>query len=303
MQESTWHSRHVDEDSSNGPERGARLVLCGCLIAAAPKLRSDRTGSRDGGSRSEPVPDADARPLFPFQEDLSSALSSLAEAAVRDGRTAGISFTVRSGKTVLAEGAFGFADLENRVSATVDTVYAIGSLTKQFTAAAVLLLADEGKLSLDDPLGKFVPAFPEPGRSATLRQLLNHTSGIRSVTSLGPKYWAQSGREIAPADLVALFAGEPADFPAGTDYRYSNSGYVLLGMVVEKASGAPWGAFVTKRLDPPARSHATCDGETSRPRPAPGPRVLAAQVGRIRERLGREPHAGLRCRCSPLDGE
>ena len=151
---------------------------------------------------------------------------------------------MRRGKTVLAEGAFGFADLENRVPATVDTVYAIGSLTKQFTAAAVLLLADEGKLSLDDPLGKFVPAFPEPGRNATVRQLLNHTSGIRSMTSLGPKYWAQTGREIAPADLVALFADEPADFPAGTDYRYSNSGYVLLGLVVEKASGESWGAFL-----------------------------------------------------------
>jgi CubicO group peptidase (beta-lactamase class C family) len=180
---------------------------------------------------------------------------------VGDGRTAGISFTVRKGRTVLAEGAFGFADLENRVSATVDTVYAIGSLTKQFTAAAVLLLADEGKLSLDDPLGTLVPAFPEPGRNATVRQLLNHTSGIRSMTSLGPKYWAQAGREIAPADLIALFASEPTDFSAGTDYRYSNSGYVLLGQVVEKASGEPWGAFVTKRLLVPLALSSTRDGE------------------------------------------
>ena len=119
--------------------------------------------------------------------------------------------------------------------ASVDTVYAIGSITKTFTAAAVLALADDGKLSLDDPLGRFVPAFPEPGRSATVRQLLSHTSGIRSVTSLGPRYWAQAGREIEPADLVAIFANEPPDFPPGTAYRYSNSGYILLGLVVEKA--------------------------------------------------------------------
>lgn len=200
--------------------------------------------------------------LLAATPSISSSLSSLAEAAVKDGRTAGISFTVRKGQSVLAEGAFGFADLENRVPATVDTVYAIGSLTKQFTAAAVLLLADEGKLSLDDPLGKFVPSFPEPGRSATVRQLLNHTSGIRSMTSLGPKYWAQAGREIAPAELVALFADEPADFPPGADYRYSNSGYVLLGLVVEKASGEPWGAFLRERFFGPLGLTHTRDGET-----------------------------------------
>jgi len=200
--------------------------------------------------------------LLAAAPSISSSLSSLAEAAVKDGRTAGISFTVRRGQAVVAEGAFGFADLENRAPAAADTVYAIGSLTKQFTSAAVLLLADEGKLSLDDPLGKFVPAFPEPGRNATVRQLLNHTSGIRSMTSLGPKYWAQAGREIAPADLVALFANEPSDFPAGTDYRYSNSGYVLLGLVVERASGMPWGAFVTTRIIMPLGLSSTRDGET-----------------------------------------
>lgn len=192
----------------------------------------------------------------------SSSLSQLAASAVKEGKVAGVSFTVLKGKAVLAQGAFGFADLENQVPATLDTVYAIGSITKQFTAAAVLLLADEGKLSLEDPLGKFVPDFPEPGRGATVRTLLNHTSGIRSMTSLGPRYWGQAGREIAPADLVALFAKEPADFPTGTDYRYSNSGYVLLGLVVEKASGRPWGAFLEERFFRPLGLAHTRDGTT-----------------------------------------
>ena len=221
------------------------------LLAATPFLGAGQN------------PAAGASPSSPSRKNLFSSLSSLAEAAVKDGRTAGISFSVRRAAAVLAEGAFGFADLENRVPATVGTVYAIGSLTKQFTAAAVLALADEGKLSLDDPLGKFVPSFPEPGRNATVRQLLNHTSGIRNMTSLGPRYWAQAGREIAPADLVALFASEPADFAAGTDYRYSNSGYVLLGLVIEKASGEPWGSFVTKRLIVPLGLSSTSDGELS----------------------------------------
>jgi CubicO group peptidase (beta-lactamase class C family) len=193
----------------------------------------------------------------------SSELARLAEAAVKDGRTAGISFVVTRGGTVLASGAFGFADLESRVPAALTTVYAIGSLTKTFTAAAVLTLADDGRLSLDDPLGTYLPGFPEPGRHATIRQLLDHTSGIRSMTSLGPRYWAQAGREIEPADLVAIFANEPPDFPPGTDFRYSNSGYVLLGLVVEKASGMAWGAYVTKRLLVPLGLSSTRDGETA----------------------------------------
>ncbi|HSB63841.1 MAG TPA: serine hydrolase domain-containing protein [Thermoanaerobaculia bacterium] len=246
------------------PSGGARLALCGCLTATAiAPLRSDEPVRKSSAiGAAGPVANAPPQASSP-SKNLSSALSFLAEAAVKDGETAGISFTVRKGRTVLAEGAFGFADLENRVPAGVETVYAIGSLTKPFTAAAVLLLADEGKLSLDDPLGKFVPAFPEPGRSATVRMLLNHTSGIRSMTSLGPRYWAQAGRELEPSELVALFANEPADFPAGTDYRYSNSGYVLLGLVVEKASGKPWGAFLKERFFGPLGLTRTRDGESA----------------------------------------
>jgi len=208
-----------------------------------------------------PNPAAPASPSS-LSKNLSSSLSSLAKAAVKDGKTAGVSFVVTKAGRVLASGAAGFADLENRVPATAETVYAIGSITKQFTAAAVLLLADEGKLSLDEPLGKFVPDFPEPGRSATLRMLLNHTSGIRSMTRMGSRYWGQAGREIAPADLVSLFAKEPADFPPGEGYAYSNSGYVLLGLVVEKASGRPWGAFLKERFFGPLALTHTRDGTT-----------------------------------------
>jgi len=206
-----------------------------------------------------------AAALFPsplLAQELPARLAAIAQAAVADGRTAGVSFAVTRRGEPLVSGAFGFADLENRVPASSNSVYAIGSLTKTFTAAAVLALADDGKLSLDDPLSKWVPSFPALGRTATIRQLLNHTSGIRSMTALGPRYWAQAGREIEPDALVALFAGEPPDFPPGSDYRYSNSGYVLLGLVVEKASGMPWGDFVTRRLLVPLGLTATRDGET-----------------------------------------
>jgi D-alanyl-D-alanine carboxypeptidase len=198
----------------------------------------------------------------PAPPDPAPRLATIAEAAVTAGRTAGVSYVVTRRGAVLASGAAGFADLENRVPATLGSVYPIGSLTKTFTAAAVLALADDGKLSLDDPLGKWVPDFPTPGSTAALRQLLNHTAGIRSMTALGPRYWLQAGREIEPKDLVAIFAGEPPDFPPGTAYRYSNSGYVLLGLVVEKASGMPWGAYVSRRLLVPLGLASTRDGES-----------------------------------------
>ncbi len=250
------------------PSRWVALVLCGWPLAAAPGPPGTAP-QRAAPGQANPSSPVAASPSSPSKKSsssssaLSSELSRLAEAAVKDGRTAGISFVVTRGGVVVASGAYGFADLENRVPASPATVYAIGSLTKSFTAAAVLALVDDGKLSLDDPLGKFLPSFPEPGRHATVGQLLNHTSGIRSMTSLGPRYWAQTGREIEPADLVAIFANEPPDFPPGTDYRYSNSGYVLLGLVVEKASGMPWGAFVTQRLLVPLGLSATRDGQTA----------------------------------------
>jgi D-alanyl-D-alanine carboxypeptidase len=242
------------------PSAGARIAaLLALLLCVSPQ--------EAGAEVAKQPPTAGASPSSPSKKSSSSSLSSdisrLAQAAVKDGRTAGVSYVVTKGGAVLASGAYGFADLENRVPATVGTVYAIGSLTKTFTAAAVLALADDGKLSLDDPLGKFVPSFPEPGRSATVRQLLNHTSGIRSMTSLGPRYWAQAGREIEPADLVAIYANEPPDFAPGAAYRYSNSGYVLLGLVVEKASGMSWGHFVTKRFLAPLGLSGTRDGQTA----------------------------------------
>jgi CubicO group peptidase (beta-lactamase class C family) len=241
------------------PCRSRTLLLSGLLLAVAPLWGGPHPAQ--AGAPAPPSPSSPSKKSSSSSSSLSPDLSRLAEAAVKDGRTAGISFVVTKGGAVVASGAYGLADLENRVPATVDTVYAIGSLTKTFTAAAVLALADDGKLSLDDPLGKFVPSFPEPGRSATVRQLLNHTSGIRNMTSLGPRYWAQAGREIEPADLVAIFANEPSDFAPGSAYRYSNSGYVLLGLVVEKASGMPWGAFVTKRFLAPLGLSGTRDGQ------------------------------------------
>lgn len=171
-------------------------------------------------------------------------VDSVANAAVAERRTAGVSVAIVSkGKTVLAKG-YGFADLENDVPATAETVYRIGSITKQFTAAGIMRLMEQGKLSLDDTLQKFLPGYNTQGNRVTVRHLLSHTSGIRSYTSMGPR-WARTMRiDLAPDSLMAIFAGEQFDFKPGEQWRYNNSGYFLLGMIIEKLSGKTYGQYL-----------------------------------------------------------
>jgi CubicO group peptidase (beta-lactamase class C family) len=153
---------------------------------------------------------------------------------------------VRDGRLVLARG-YGMADLENQVPATAETVYRLGSITKQFTAVAIMLLAEEGKLSVDDELTKFLPDYPTHGKKITLRHLLQHTSGIKSYTSLEnfPKI---ARNDYSHDELIGLFKNMPLEFEPGTKWNYSNSGYYLLGMVIEKASSQKYEEFLAERI-------------------------------------------------------
>jgi CubicO group peptidase (beta-lactamase class C family) len=152
----------------------------------------------------------------------STGAPSVSIAVVQDGR-------------LTYSKAYGAARLQPAVPATAHTRYAIDSVSKEFTAAAVLLLAQQGKLSLDDSLGKWMPGLRAPA-AVTLRQLLTHTSGIRD-------YWPQDfltpemTRPTTTAALIEEWAERPLDFEPGTDWQYSNTGYVLAGAVVEKVSG------------------------------------------------------------------
>lgn len=175
---------------------------------------------------------------------LTRFVDSAATAAVSEQRTPGVSIAiVKGGRPLLIKG-YGFADLENDVPATAETVYRIGSVTKQFTAAAILRLAEQGKLSLDDTLQRFLPAFPSQGHRVTIRHLLNHTSGIRSYTSLGVRWQRVIRNDLAPDSMIALFASEPFDFKPGAQWRYNNSGYFLLGAIIEKLSGKSYGQYL-----------------------------------------------------------
>lgn len=188
--------------------------------------------------------------------DVAAFTDSVAAAALRNGPVAGLSIAVLRGSDTLVFKGYGYADLENDVAAAANTVYRLGSLTKQFTAAAILKLVQRGKLALDDPLTRFLPDYPMHGDTITIRELLNHTSGIPNYTDLGDKFWSKSRLDLSHQQLLYLFENEPLDFPPGTKWSYSNSGYYVLGMVIEKLSDESYADYLQKNLfDPLGLSH------------------------------------------------
>jgi len=157
---------------------------------------------------------------------------------------------VAHGDEVIFSKAYGSANLEWDVPNTPDTKFRLGSLTKQFTAAAVLLLEERGKVKLDDPIKTYYPDAPPAWDAITLRHLLGHTSGIPNYTAT-PDFGRMSATHSTPADLVQRVANLPLEFQPGAQMRYSNTGYVLLGMVIEKASGGGYAAFLKQNLFDP----------------------------------------------------
>jgi CubicO group peptidase (beta-lactamase class C family) len=190
---------------------------------------------------------ADAASLR-FAPALEKKIDTAVEQHVNSGRVAGASLAVlRDGKLVFAKG-YGRANLELASPVTTKTVFRIGSLTKQFTAAAVLLLAEQGKLNVDDKLSLYLPDFPR-SNEVTLRDLLDHTSGIHNFTD-SPVIDKISTSGVTVKDLVADIADQSPlyDFEPGTGWWYSNSNYALLGAVIEKVSGESWAAFMKTEI-------------------------------------------------------
>lgn len=183
-------------------------------------------------------------------------IDDIARAALEKSKIPGMSVAVvKDGKVIKAAG-YGFANLETKTPARADSVYQIGSVTKQFTATAVLMLHEEGKIGLDDPLSKYLPDVPETWKLVTIRQLLTHTSGIKSYTNV-KDFEKTLRKDFTPKELLATVEKEPLEFAPGTKWDYSNTGYFLLGLVIEKASGKPYAAFMTERIFQPLGMTAT----------------------------------------------
>jgi D-alanyl-D-alanine carboxypeptidase len=151
---------------------------------------------------------------------------------------------------ILAKG-YGLADVGLSVPVGADSIFRIGSVTKQFTAAAVMRLVEAGKVSLDATVQTYVPEFPEKQWPVTVRHLLTHTSGVWSYTEDEKFMQRDASLELTPAELIATFADRPLEFEPGTKFRYSNSAYYLLGAVIEKASGKPYASYVRDELFEP----------------------------------------------------
>lgn len=182
---------------------------------------------------------------------LVRKLDSLAGSGVLENRAVGIAAAVVKGNDTLLLKGYGKADVEWNVALPVDAVFEIGSVTKQFTAVAILQLRDEGKLSLDDPITKWFPDFDTRGNTLTLRRLLDHTSGIKGLTEM-PEFGNLVVNPRFPRDSAyALIKRYPFEFKTGEAQIYNNSAFWLLGLVVEKASGGTYEDYVEKKLFEP----------------------------------------------------
>ncbi len=192
---------------------------------------------------------AQAAPATTTDAALASQIDASIAGHFKADQPGATVIVTRDGKTVLRKG-YGLANLEHKTPLQPDTVLRLGSITKQFTAVAILMLAEQGKLSLDDDITRHLPDFPAGGDKVTIAQLLQHTSGIASYTS-NPAYEKNMGKDYSVAEMIDGFKNSPRDFKPGQHWRYSNSGYFLLGAIIEKASGKPYAQFLAEQVFKP----------------------------------------------------
>ena len=217
------------------------------------------------------VPSARGSAAPPAPESALAAKIDAVMAAIYKPGEPGAAIIVRKdGQTIFRKG-YGMADLELGVAVEPDMIFRLGSITKQFTAVSILLLAQEGKLGLQDEITKFLPDYPTQGKRITVEHLLTHTSGIQSYTDM-PEWLPLWRKDVTVKELVDLFKDKPMQFEPGSSWAYNNSGYFLLGAIIEKVSGKIYEDFVTERIFKPLGMKGSCYGSTERiiPRRVPG---------------------------------
>src|SRR5258706_3223467 len=178
---------------------------------------------------------------------------------------------VKDGKPVHIEG-YGVANLEWDCPIRPDTVFRLASITKQFTATAIMLLERQGKLRLDDEVTTYLPDYPTHNQTITITHLLNHTSGIKSYTSLDTFLTENAKKDMGPGEVLAYFKDLPLEFKPGTRFLYNNSGYHLLGLIIEKIAEMSYEQFIQQHIFQPLDMHHSyyMHNETIIPRRASG---------------------------------
>ena len=219
------------------------LIVIPFLLCAAANVAPAQTATAKPASSP-----AALKPPAAASKD-AAAIDQLFRAAIKPGEPGMAVIVTRKGQ-VLHRAAYGMANVELGVALQPDHVLRIGSVTKQFTSAAIMMLAEEGKLAVTDPVTKFLPDYPTQGKTITVEHLLTHTSGIQSYTDM-PKWRNMFRQDMPLTELIDLFKNEPMQFEPGARWRYNNSGYILLGAIVEKVSGKKYADFVQERIFTP----------------------------------------------------
>ena len=185
-----------------------------------------------------------------LQQAATPSYEAVLRQAIKDGGAGATAIVVKDGRVVY-RGARGLANVEKGVPLQPDSVFRLGSVTKQFTSLAIMMLVEQGKVGLQDPIDKYLPGYPMQGHVITVEHLLTHTSGIQSYTDIPGWMASKVQADLTVQQLVDGFKNEPMQFAPGTRYRYNNSGYVLLGAIIEKVSGQSYASFVAERIFKP----------------------------------------------------
>ena len=181
-----------------------------------------------------------------YSQTKKEKIDKLLNEKFKTNSTGAIVLISKKGKPTYRK-AFGLANLELNVKMTPENRIEIGSMTKQFTAVSILMLVEQGSISLEDEITKFIPDYPTHGQKITVHHLLNHTSGIKSYTKIR-KLSKIARNDIKPIELINFFKDEPMDFNSGEKYKYNNSGYIILGYIIEKTSGISYEEFIQKHI-------------------------------------------------------
>lgn len=178
-------------------------------------------------------------------QSLEKQIDALFQKEYKVGEPGAVVLIAKNGKAIYRK-AFGMANLELSIPMKPENVLELGSITKQFTAVSILMLMEQGKLSLEDPLSTFIPDYPN-GEKITVHHLLNHTSGIKSMTDM-PNFLSLARKDMTLNELIDVFKNEPVTFAPGEEYAYNNSAYILLGAIIETTSKMSYEDFIEKNI-------------------------------------------------------
>lgn len=195
-------------------------------------------------------------------KQLTAEFDKMLSEKFKPGETGCAALVAKNGQ-IIYQKAFGMANLELNVPMQPDMVFRIGSITKQFTAVAILQLMEQGKLSLQDDITKFIPDYTTQAYTITIEHLLTHTSGIKSYTGI-PEIMKNIRMDMKPEELIAQFKNQPMEFAPGTKWNYNNSGFFLLGYIIEKVTGKTYAEYIQENFFTPLGMTSSCYGSDTK---------------------------------------